>query len=94
MSPGNRSDAPGHKRSSARKLLAQKTQVLGLHVGFIDTDLVRGLDVEKISPELVVQRTLDGLEAGEEEVLADDKTKMVKKGLSAERGVYPQTIGG
>ncbi len=77
-----------------QELLSQKTQVLGLHVGFIDTDLVRGLDVEKISPELVVQRTLDGLEAGAEEVLADEKTQFIKKHLSAERGVYLQSMGG
>lgn len=89
-----KSAAWGLTNGLRQELLTQKTQVLGLHVGFIDTDLVRGLDVEKISPELVVQRTLDGLEAGAEEVLADDKTKMVKKGLSAERGIYLQTIGG
>jgi NAD(P)-dependent dehydrogenase (short-subunit alcohol dehydrogenase family) len=30
------------------------TQVLDLHVGFADTDLTRGLDVVKVSPQSVV----------------------------------------
>lgn len=74
------------------ELLAQKTQVTGLHVGFVDTDLVRGMDVPKTAPELVVQRAFDGLEAGAAEVLADDITRMVKAGLSATPAVYTQPI--
>jgi NAD(P)-dependent dehydrogenase (short-subunit alcohol dehydrogenase family) len=74
------------------ELLAQKTQVLGLHVGFVDTDLVRGLDVPKTPPGLVVQRAFDGLEAGLPEVLADEITRQVKAGLSATPGVYTQAL--
>lgn len=74
------------------ELAAQKTQVLGLHVGFVDTDLVRGMDVPKTPPALVAQRAFDGLEAGDAEVLADDITRMVKAGLSATPAVYTQAI--
>ena len=74
------------------ELAAQKTQVLGLHVGFVDTDLVRGMDVPKTSPALVAQRAFDGLEAGDAEVLADDITRAVKQGLSATPAVYTQAI--
>jgi NAD(P)-dependent dehydrogenase (short-subunit alcohol dehydrogenase family) len=70
------------------ELRGQKTQVLGMHVGFVDTDLTRGLDAPKSSPEVVVARTFDALEAGAEEVLADERTRQVKQGLSAEPGVY------
>jgi len=70
------------------ELRAQGTQVLGMHMGFVDTDLVRGLDVPKSTPEVVVARTFDALEAGAEEVLADELTRRVKQGLSAEPGVY------
>ena len=42
----------------------------------------------KSTPEAVVRRALDALEAGAEEVLADDITRQVKQGLSAEPGVY------
>jgi len=70
------------------ELRAQKTQVLSLHVGFIDTDMTKGFDAPKTAPEVVAARTLDALEAGADEVRADDFTEQVKQGLSAEPGVY------
>jgi NAD(P)-dependent dehydrogenase (short-subunit alcohol dehydrogenase family) len=72
------------------ELRGQGTQVLGMHVGFVDTDLTRGFDVPKSSPDAVVRRVLDALEAGAQEVLADEITQQVKQGLSAEPGVYLQ----
>ncbi|HSZ81122.1 MAG TPA: SDR family oxidoreductase [Polyangia bacterium] len=74
------------------ELRGQKTQVLALHVGFIDTDLVRGLDVPKTPPEVVAQRAFDALAAGADEVMADEITKQVKQGLSATPGVYTQPL--
>jgi NAD(P)-dependent dehydrogenase (short-subunit alcohol dehydrogenase family) len=70
------------------ELAAQNTQVLGLHMAYVDTDLTRGLDAPKSSPELIVQRALDGLEAGLEEVLADELTQQVKRGMTAPRPSY------
>ena len=70
------------------ELAAQKTQVLALHMGFVDTDLVRAIDAPKTSPEDIVKRALDGLEAGLEEVLADDRTRMVKAGMTEPRPFY------
>ena len=70
------------------ELHAQGTQVLGMHVGFVDTDLTRSIDAPKSPPEAIVRRTLDALEAGAQEVLADEITRQVKQGLSAEPGVY------
>ncbi|WP_439589213.1 SDR family oxidoreductase [Hydrogenophaga sp.] len=69
-------------------LRAQGTQVLGLHMGFVDTDLTRGIDMPKTSPDEVVRRAFDALEAGAEEVLGDELTQQVKRGLSAEPGIY------
>ena len=63
-------------------------QVLALHVGFVDTDLSRGLDVKKSDPKQVAVRTLDALEEGQEEVLADEKTEALKRSLSTERPYY------
>jgi NAD(P)-dependent dehydrogenase (short-subunit alcohol dehydrogenase family) len=74
------------------ELQAQGTQVLGMHMGFVDTDLTHGLDMPKQTPEAVVKAALDALEAGESEVLADDLTRMVKSGLSATPASYmPQS---
>jgi NAD(P)-dependent dehydrogenase (short-subunit alcohol dehydrogenase family) len=70
------------------ELAGQKTQVLGLHMAYVDTDLTRGLDAKKSSPEEIVQRALDGLEAGADEVLADTLTQQVRQGLAAPRPVY------
>jgi NAD(P)-dependent dehydrogenase (short-subunit alcohol dehydrogenase family) len=74
-------------------LRAQKTQVLGLHMGFVDTDLTKGIDGPKSTPESIVSQAFDGLEAGAEEVLADDRTRQVKQGLSAEPAVYLKALG-
>lgn len=70
------------------ELLAQKTQVLGLHMGYVDTDLTRGLDLPKTSAEDIVRRALDGLESGLDEVLADELTQQVQRGVAAPRPVY------
>ncbi len=74
------------------ELRDQRTQVLALHVGFIDTDLTRGMDVPKLAPDEVVRTALDALEAGASEVLADDLTRRVHAGLSANPAVYLQTL--
>lgn len=70
------------------ELAAQKTQVLALHMGYVDTDLTHGFDVPKSSPEEIVKRALDGLEAGLDEVLADEITLQVKQGMTAARPSY------
>ena len=58
--------------------------------GVLDTDLTRGFDVPKTSPEQIVQRALDGLEAGAEEMLADELTQRLKQAMTAERPGYLQ----
>ena len=70
------------------ELAAQKTQVLGLHMAYVDTDLTRGFEVPKSSAEQIVQRALDGLAAGADEVLADVLTEQIRQGLAAPRPVY------
>jgi NAD(P)-dependent dehydrogenase (short-subunit alcohol dehydrogenase family) len=70
------------------ELAAQKTQVVGLHMAYVDTDLTRGFDVSKSSPEEIVSRALDGLESGLDEVLADELTRQVKAGMTATRPSY------
>ncbi|AGU53793.1 NAD(P)-dependent oxidoreductase, SDR family [Variovorax paradoxus B4] len=70
------------------ELSAQKTQVLALHMAYVDTDLTRGFDVPKTSPEDIVKRALDGLESNLDEVLADELTQQVKLGMTAPRPSY------
>lgn len=64
-------------------LAEQGTQVLGLHMGLVDTDMTASFtDAEKVSPESVVTAALDGLEAGALEVLADRPATLAKASLA------------
>jgi NAD(P)-dependent dehydrogenase (short-subunit alcohol dehydrogenase family) len=69
-------------------LKKQGTQVLGVHVGPVDTDLARQLTLPKVKAAEVVRQALSALEVGRQEVLVDDLTRQVKAGLSADPAVY------
>jgi NAD(P)-dependent dehydrogenase (short-subunit alcohol dehydrogenase family) len=73
------------------ELAGQGTQVVGLHAGFIDTDLARDIDAPKSSPEEIARTTLEALERGEGQVLADEISRQVHRGLSADLPAYFQT---
>lgn len=73
------------------ELAQQGTQVVGLHAGFIDTELTRNVDAPKSPPEEIVRSTLEALERGEGEVLADEITRQVHRGLSADIPSYFQS---
>lgn len=72
------------------ELAPQGTQVVGVHVGFMDTDMIAGLDVPKSSPADIARIVLDAVQAGDLEVLADDSSRRVKAALSGDlRLLYP-----
>jgi NAD(P)-dependent dehydrogenase (short-subunit alcohol dehydrogenase family) len=73
------------------ELAQQGTQVVGLHASFIDTDLARNIDAPKSSPEEIVRTTLEALERGDGEVLADEITRLVHRDLSADLPAYFQS---
>jgi NAD(P)-dependent dehydrogenase (short-subunit alcohol dehydrogenase family) len=56
-------------------------QVVGVHVGYVDTDMVASIDAAKSKPADVVRQVLDGVEKGDVEILADDFTRAVRAGL-------------
>jgi NAD(P)-dependent dehydrogenase (short-subunit alcohol dehydrogenase family) len=70
------------------ELRARGTQVIALHVGYMDTDMTVRTTAPKSRPEDVAAFTLAAIEAGEEEVLADEVSRSLKQGLSAERAPY------
>jgi NAD(P)-dependent dehydrogenase (short-subunit alcohol dehydrogenase family) len=70
--------------STRLELLEQGTQVVAVHVGFMDTDMTAGLDVPKSSPADVAVRVIDGVEAGDLEVLADEPSRRVRAALSGD----------
>ncbi|MEV5650355.1 SDR family oxidoreductase [Nocardia sp. NPDC052254] len=64
------------------ELAAQHTQVVGVHLGFADTEMVQRLTVDKISPARVAEAVFDGVARGDDEVLVDELTRRVKAALS------------
>lgn len=74
--------------SLRNELRAQGTQVLAVHAGYIDTDMVSHVDAPKSSPADIAARTLDALAKGELEVLADETSRQVKAGFGATPAVY------
>jgi NAD(P)-dependent dehydrogenase (short-subunit alcohol dehydrogenase family) len=70
------------------ELRDQGTQVTSLHVGFMDTDMTRGLDAPKAAPADIARLALEGVEAGAFEVLADDISRHVKQSLSTPTPAY------
>jgi NAD(P)-dependent dehydrogenase (short-subunit alcohol dehydrogenase family) len=57
---------------SLRALLAgQGVRVHAVMAGPVDTDMSRGIDIPKASPESVARAILDGVENGEEEIFPD-----------------------
>ena len=66
---------------SLRALLAG--QGVSVHVvlpGPMDTDMARGLDIPKASPESAAQAIFDGLENGEEEIFPDPMSAGIADG--------------
>src|SRR3954463_7435097 len=87
----SKSAAWGYTNAARVELARQGTQVVGVHVGFVDTDLTAALDVDKIEPAVVAAAALDAIEAGEPGAFVDDVSRHVKAGLSDDqRTLYPQ----
>ena len=74
-----------------QELAAQGTRVTALHVGYMDTDMTRHLDVPKADPAIIAKLATDGIEAGDAEIIADDTSRHVLAGLSGGvPALYPQ----
>ncbi|HEY2055223.1 MAG TPA: SDR family oxidoreductase [Solirubrobacterales bacterium] len=79
-----------YSNASRVQLKGQGTEVVGVHVGYVDTDLIASLEVEKIQPQEVAIAGFDALEKGQPEALVDEWTREVKAGLSDDqRLIYP-----
>jgi NAD(P)-dependent dehydrogenase (short-subunit alcohol dehydrogenase family) len=73
------------------ELRRQGTLVTGVFAGVIDTEMGAAFtDLPKVSPQGVVDQALDGIEAGAEEVLCDERTRSVKAALPHDMSeIYP-----
>jgi NAD(P)-dependent dehydrogenase (short-subunit alcohol dehydrogenase family) len=74
-----------------QELAQQGTRVSALHVGYMDTDMTRGISAAKSDPADIAKIAIDGIESGDAEIIADEVSKQVLAGLSAGvAGLYPQ----
>ena len=75
----------------------QGTLVVAVYASFIDTDMAALTDAPKDSPESVAQQVFNAVEAGQIEVLADERSRAVKAKLPprsrADLPAHPGVLG-
>jgi NAD(P)-dependent dehydrogenase (short-subunit alcohol dehydrogenase family) len=78
------------------ELAGHGTQVVGVHLGLVDTDMSAGFDGPKITTAQVARATLDGVEADRMEVLVDDWSAHVKASLARDPADFytPELMAG
>lgn len=75
------------------QLAPQGVRVAGLHVGYMDTDMVAAVTAPKSDPGEIARIAIDGLANDLAEILADDTSRQVQAGLAG--GVaafYPELV--
>jgi NAD(P)-dependent dehydrogenase (short-subunit alcohol dehydrogenase family) len=73
------------------ELLDRGIGVTGLHMGYVDTDMVTAVTAPKARPEDIAKQALDGIESGAYEVLADDTARGAKAATALDlTAVYPE----
>ncbi|ADI12877.1 short chain dehydrogenase [Streptomyces bingchenggensis BCW-1] len=87
-----RPDFPGYAASKAAQwsltdslrqgLREQGTLVVGVHAGFVETDLSARIDEPKITAVDVAEQAMQAIADGRTEVLADEPTRQLKAALS------------
>jgi NAD(P)-dependent dehydrogenase (short-subunit alcohol dehydrogenase family) len=64
------------------ELAPRGVQVVGVFFGLVDTDMAKFTDLPKANPADIVRQVLDGIEAGDVEVLGDELTRAVRRELA------------
>ena len=76
------------------ELAFQGTLVTGMHLGAADPDIMAGYEGPMLDPADVARAGLDGVEAGEIEVLVDDWSTMIKATLANDPAAFYTTAVG
>ncbi len=66
------------------ELVPQKTHVMGVYPGPIDTDMTTNLPIDKANVEEVVARVLEGIKNDEEDVFPDATSQQIASGIKAD----------
>jgi NAD(P)-dependent dehydrogenase (short-subunit alcohol dehydrogenase family) len=73
------------------ELRATGTLVVGVHAGWIDTDMAADVPAAKLSTRDVAAQTVEAVQRGDEEVITDDSTRQVKASLPSDHSsLYPE----
>ncbi|MGW7292810.1 SDR family oxidoreductase [Streptomyces xiamenensis] len=73
------------------QLADQGIRVSALHVGYMDTDMIREVDAPKSDPTDIARIAVDGIAAGAYEIVADDASRQAQAALAGGVSVlYPQ----
>jgi NAD(P)-dependent dehydrogenase (short-subunit alcohol dehydrogenase family) len=68
------------------QLKAQGTLVVGVHAGYIDTDMAAAFEGAKTSPQQVAERTLAGIREGQNHVHADERAEKLWQTVKTDPG--------
>jgi NAD(P)-dependent dehydrogenase (short-subunit alcohol dehydrogenase family) len=81
------------------ELKSQGTQVVGVYTGFMDTDLFARVNASKVNPNVVAAHTIQGILAGQDDILADPGTpdggpssQYIKDALARDRQGFYQYV--
>ncbi|HWE69655.1 MAG TPA: SDR family oxidoreductase [Acidimicrobiales bacterium] len=73
------------------QLADRHIRVVGLHVGYMDTDMTASVTAAKSDPADIARIAIDGLEQDRYEIVADEVSALVQSGLAGGvGGLYPQ----
>ncbi|WP_213955831.1 SDR family oxidoreductase [Variovorax sp. dw_954] len=84
----SKSAAWSFTNASRIELREHGIHVLGMHVGFLDTDMTKGYELKKTNPREAASYTLGELERGAHEALVDENTRQVQGSLSSGNAAY------
>jgi NAD(P)-dependent dehydrogenase (short-subunit alcohol dehydrogenase family) len=70
------------------QLRSQKTQVVGVYAGYIDTDMSARITHPKTAPSQVVERSLAGLESGVDRIFGDESAVTIDRMVRTDRAGF------
>lgn len=71
-----------------RELKDRNIRVTGVHVGYMDTDMVARLDAPKTAPSVVAGKIIAAIRDEQPELLIDEVSRTVKASLSLDAAAY------
>jgi len=81
-------------QSIRARLRAQGTLVVGVMPGYVDTDMIRTIQADKIAPADVAEATLHAIRTGEEDVFPGEQAAGVAQWLRQDPKAVERSFAG